>query len=423
MPACDILPAFALPINGFMGLLPPLLLIAAFVFIDAEQNQEQLDQRAYEAQADAELRAKALAAGVRVPTEMDTEPLIREIKRWGDDVAVMLEPVFKTGVPARFGLALFDVRGERLVPFAEVECDTYDDVAYSPAVGRLLACAVGGEGVLFQRAGDGWHRRARVQRGRGVRVIASDHWVVLASERALTILDAETFAAAAVVNGPALSVPTPPRALLLDGDMLLVGYDGGEFGGGLFGCDLARGERTLNQLLRENVNALLRTRTGYVWATAGTSHMGGVHGSLYRLGGGYSPEVVTTNSGYVDTGSSDPNQTRQGVPLPGLTEIIGLAEDDGGNPVVALPPYGVFAMDGTAFMPLYSGALKFTYPVEIWLAGRSMGVLVSSSPVSVMRRADGRVFVATRSLGIFELPRDGRTSKLKQITFTTPDRR
>ena len=151
------------------------------------------------------------------------------------------------------------------------------------------------------------------------------------------------------------------------------GTYGGEFGGGLFGCALGRGEPTLDPLLRENINALLRTRPGYVWATSGTSHMGGVHGSLYRLGGGYSPEVVSTNSGFVDTGSSDPNGTRQGVPLPGLSAIIGLAEDVEGNPVVALPAYGVFAMDGTAFMPLYSGALQFTYPVEMRRAGRSLG--------------------------------------------------
>lgn len=131
------------------------MLITAFVFVGAEQDQAQLDRRAYEAQADADLRAKALAAGVRVPTVMDGEPLIREMKRWGDDVALMLEPVVKARVPAR-------VSGERLVPFAEVACDTYEDVAYSPAVGKLLACAIGDEGVLFHGAGDGWQRRARV---------------------------------------------------------------------------------------------------------------------------------------------------------------------------------------------------------------------------------------------------------------------
>lgn len=207
---------------------------------------------------------------------------------------------------------------------------------------------------------------------------------MLASARALTILSAETFAVAAVVDGPALSAPTPPRALLLDGEMLLVGYDGGEFGGGLFGYTLGREAPTLNPLLHENVNALLRTSTGYVWATSGTTHMGGVHGSLYRLGGGYAPEVVAANLGYVEIGGSNSNETRQGVPLPGLTPIFGLTEDGEGNPVVALPAHGVFAMDGTSFNPLYSGPLQFTYPVEMRLDGRSLGVLVSSSPVSLM---------------------------------------
>ena len=74
MRAHDVLLAPAMPINGSLSLLSPLMLIAAFLFVGAEQNHAQLDQRAYEAQADAELRAKALAAGGRVPTEIYTEP-------------------------------------------------------------------------------------------------------------------------------------------------------------------------------------------------------------------------------------------------------------------------------------------------------------------------------------------------------------
>lgn len=340
------------------------------------------------------------------------------MKPWGGDIAVITEKFVLARDRNQFSLALLDeVRG-RVVPFDGPPCDTYDDIAYTAALGRLLVCGVGEEARLLQVAGSQWVARAHVTAGRGVRVTADDHYVVLASERELTLFSASTFEQLASMPAPPRNVQLPPSALLIDGNTLLVGYDAGEFGGGLYRYDLAGPPLPPTVLANENARGLYRDRSGAIWAVTGLAHLGMIRGGIYQVVLGSTPQAVATNSGVV-LGSQTVNYAEQGVPLPGLTDIVALAEDAVGRLLIVMPQYGLHVLDGDRLSPVYRGALAFGYRAYIdpehphW---------ASAGPVAIALGRNGEVFVASRSLGVLKLPRHGRTHVLTQCLFEKADR-
>jgi hypothetical protein len=251
--------------------------------IDPKWEQFQAEEAARWQQA----RAEARSIGVATPPDIPDQPVIRNLARWDRDIAVTTEDYRPDLRRSDYRLWTVDHAAGSIRPFTEVPCVSYHDVAHSAGVGRLLVCEDAGATNLLRHVDGRWDVVAGAPAGTQVRVVSDDRYVVLASEQTLVLLSATSFAVVATAPTPKVGHGVAPSAMLLTADRLFVGFSAGEFGGGLYRYDLAVAEPTLVgvALLDENVSALMRSSGGSAWAATGLSHMGGVHGGVYRLDG------------------------------------------------------------------------------------------------------------------------------------------
>jgi len=196
--------------------------------------------------------------------------------------------------------------------------------------------------------------------------------------------------------------------MLLGGDVLLLAYDVGEFGGGLYRMDLKRPDKAPSELIDGNVKALARSKSGVVWAAGGLAHMGSLSAAIYRIDGD-SVQVVAAIRGF-NGRQGDKISKKAGVQFPGLTSVTGLSFGKDDRPTVVLPEFGVFELAGGRFVALYGGPLSFHYTM-------ASGAGVGSHPVGLAIGKAGEIFVASRTLGIFVLRKDSNRYHLKQLLF------
>jgi hypothetical protein len=227
------------------------------------------------------------------------------------------------------------------------------------------------------------------------------------------------FLMSASSNVQAVSIPIrikmPPRslpsALLLSNDVLLMAYDNGEFGGGLYRIDLKRPDKVPTRVIDDNVQALARTKSGVIWAAGGLSHLRSVSGILYRIDSN-GVKVVAAISGHVSGPRGEKIDKKSGARFPGLTNVSGLALGKEDRPTVVLPAFGVFELSREGFVALYKGPLSFFY--------KTPDAGVGSDPVGLAISKSGEIYVASRSLGIFVLRKDNNRYNLKQLLFDDP---
>jgi len=248
--------------------------------------------------------------------------------------------------------------------------------------------------------------------GTGFRFAVDGDRIAVVSENTIFLMFASS-------NGRPVSIPNqiqmPPRflpsALLLSNDVLLMAYDNGEFGGGLYRMDLKRPDKVPMKVIDDNVQALARTKSGVIWAAGGLSHLASVSGSLYRVGSN-GVEVVAAISGMRFRPQDEKIDKKSGAQFPGLTSVSGLSLGKDDRPTVVLPEFGVFELAGDRFVRLYEGRLRHSYQMP--------GYGVGSSPVGLAIGTSGEIYVADRSLGIFVLRKDDNRYNLKQLLFNDP---
>ncbi len=121
-----------------------------------------------------------------------------------------------------------------------------------------------------------------------------------------------------------------PAHVLLDDGRLWLGFNRGEFGGGLFELRLEDGSwREMGPDTRHlPVTGMLRAADGDIWVTQGMAHMDLREGRLLRFDGQRREEVVT----------SSPFDERWGLPE---ADFFGLSMDADGHPMLASGELGI----------------------------------------------------------------------------------
>ena len=339
------------------------------------------------------------------------QPIIRSIHEWGDQIAVITDRSQPTENRAS-ELSVVDQSASRLVPVRVPGCDAYHDVAYGKGLGQLLLCGTGKSARVHRMSGSSWSTVSEPVQGTEFRFAVDGDRIVVVSESTIYLMSASS-------SGRPTSIPIRikmptsalPSALLLGNDMLLMAYDIGEFGGGLYRMDLKRPDKAPERLIDDNVEALARTKSGVIWAAGGLSHMSSESGSLYRVGSN-GVEVVAAISGMHFGPQNARIENKSGAQFPGLTSISGLSLGKEDRPTVVFPTLGVFELAGDGFVRLYEGPLWFHY--------RMPDFGVGSGPVGLAIGKSGDIYVANRSLGIFVLLKDNSRYKLKQLLFEGP---
>lgn len=353
--------------------------------------------------------AAGSGATVLTPPDIPMQPLIRTIYEWGDQIAVIAHRLLPAERRLSSEMYVVDQAAARIVPARAPECDTYHDVAYDPGLGKLLLCGKGESARVYRFGGASWTPISEPVQGTEFRFAVDGNRIALVS--ASTI-----FWMSAAANGRPAGIPTlikmparsPPSALLLDGDVLLMAYDMGEFGGGLYRMDLRQPDKPPARLTDGNVQALARAKSGVIWAVGGLDHLGSTSAAVNRISNGR-VEFVAAIAGFGGGREGDRITEKAGVQFPGLTSVSGLSLSRDDRPTVVLPAFGVFELAGDRFVALYEGALTRQYKMP--------GYHVASSPVGLAIGQSGEIYVADRSLGIYLFRKDGNRYHLKQLLF------
>lgn len=353
-------------------------------------------------------------ATVLTPPDIPEQPILRSIYQWGDQIAVITEKYQLTEKIPTSELYVVDQATSRVIPVRAPGCDTYHDVAYDAGSGKFLLCGTGQSARVYRTSGALWTPLSESVQGTEFRFAVDGDRIAVVSENTVFLMSASSTGRPASIP---LRIEVPPSvlpsALLLGNDVLLVAYNIGEFGGGLYRMDLKRLDKAPARLIDGNVQALARTKSGVIWAAGGLSHMGSVGAALYRISGD-GLEVVAAIGGYKGR-QGDKITEKAGVPFPGLTSLTGLSLGNEQRPTVILPTLGVFELAGDRFVRLYEGKLGFSYQLN-----QTTGSWIGSWPVGLAIGKTGEIYVASRSLGIFVLRKDDNRYKLQQLLFPSP---
>src|SRR6202035_4672401 len=106
-----------------------------------------------------------------------------------------------------------------------------------------------------------------------------------------------------------------PAALILQGHAVVLGYDSGEFGGGLYRLKLDSPSHSVKLLKSGNMRALNATSSGEIWVADGLAHMTMERAALYRLNGDRL-ETVASISGSMMSGDEWKVLKKSGIPFP-----------------------------------------------------------------------------------------------------------
>jgi hypothetical protein len=357
-------------------------------------------------------------ATVLTPPEIPEQPFARTIYEWGDQIAVITEKYDLAERTPIFELYVVDQATLRVSPVRVPGCDTYYDIAYGGGPGRLLLCGDGKSARVYGMSGPSWTPVSGPMRGTEFRFALDGDQIAVVSESSVFLMSATSGSQPAIIpHRMEFSPHEFPSAMLLANNALLMALDVGEFGGGLYRMDLTRPGKAPERLIRGNVQALARTKSGAIWAAGGLSHLGSVSAALYRISGDRL-EVVAVIGGFrggprfEGPPQADRITEKAGVPFPGLTSLSGLSLGADERPTVVLPTLGVFELAGDRFVRLYEGSLGFSYQVnpktDSWAGSWPVGLAIGKT---------GEIYVASRSLGIFALRRVGKQYSLKQLLF------
>lgn len=339
---------------------------------------------------------------IATPPEIPEQPILRSVSRWGEQIAVFEELDWPVGGTRLYRLWTLDVDHARVHPFEDLPCSTISDVGYSQPLGELLLCGRKDNSRLYRQMGPAWEAVTEPVAGLDLRLaVDGDQLVVIAPDRLL--VNPHRPASRVIrfipeIGGYPAEPMAPSSAVLVDG-LLILGYDYGEFGGGVYLVDLRQSE--VNPIRSDQTIATLaRSSSGSVWGATGAGGTFGLNGGAFYRVGRAGIEVV---SEMYPTPGPEPGKVvwvANGVPFPGRSDIGGLTIDADDRPIILFSPLGIFALASDRFEPIVRGTFAVDYSMP--------GYTVGSAPVGLAFVSSGELVVGTRSLGLLILRKGKR---------------
>jgi len=195
--------------------------------------------------------------------------------------------------------------------------------------------------------------------------------------------------------------------LLATEDALYLGWDWGEWGGGLqkiriVDHDGGKDFETVGTLTGEPVRGIVAKPDGTVWVATGLAHLSGREAGLLQDDDSGTTELISQSNYRGSSGSFS---------LPGDTDISGLALGPRGFPYVAATALGVFEVSNSGLAEVLRADLRIRYTLRE--LGSTIGV--GSSPQGMVVPDEGTIVLATRSTGVLVFRRQIDGFDVRQI--------
>lgn len=339
-------------------------------------------------------------AQIATPPEIVEQPRLRSVSRWGEQLAVFEELGRPVGGPPLYRLWTLDVEQAFVHPFEGLNCSTISDVGYSEPLGMLLLCGREGKTWLYRRTGLAWEAVGEPVPGLDFRLaVDRDQLVVIAPDRLLVDPyrpGSQVIRLIPEIGGYPAEPVAPDSAVLADG-LLVLGYDHGEFGGGVYLVDLDQsGVKPMR--IDQTVTTLARSSAGAVWGVTGST-FGMSSGAVYRIGRA-GIEVVSAMYAAPGPKPGKVVWVAHGVQFPGRSDIGGLTIDADDRPIILFSRLGIFALATDRFELITRGIFALDYSMPEYTVG--------SAPVGLVFSRSGELVVGTRSLGLLILRKGKR---------------
>src|SRR6202043_806204 len=209
------------------------------------------------------------------------QPLIRNIYNWGDAVAVVTDNYDRVNHTVRYSLSVVDDKAERIALFRELKCGSYDDIAYSEELGKVLACSNGQLSRIYRFIAGSWKPISGALPGENFRIAVDRERIAAVANDTLFLISGLSKRTLMRVHFKVGAPHHAPAALILQGHAVVLGYDSGEFGGGLYRLELDSTSHSAKLLQSGNMRALNATSSGEIWIADGLAHMTMERAALY----------------------------------------------------------------------------------------------------------------------------------------------
>jgi hypothetical protein len=196
--------------------------------------------------------------------------------------------------------------------------------------------------------------------------------------------------------------------ILATEEAIYLGWDWGEFGGGLKKLQLVENDDELQLeptgiLIDEPVRGMSITGKGTVYIATALAHMGGLWAGLFR----------DDSSGIVALISQSNIKGSNGqMALPGDTDISGLAIGPDNAPYIVATSLGVFEVTGSSLKSVIQSDLRIEYRIN-WDIGSEL--IVGSRPQGLVVLDESTIAIATRSTGVLVFEKRNGEFAVRQI--------
>lgn len=246
---------------------------------------------------------------------------------------------------------------------------------------------------------------------------ANDDYLLVASENYLALVSSEDlYWRTADGDWHKTISPSPssmkgkdsPKHALFTNENLFLGYDRGEWGGGLLSMPIkALATNPLEspkELSSMNVRGIVGDGTGTIWVAGGLSHLIGRKADLVMIKDG-TIKVILNEDNVLERKSSSSGS----VSLPGSSDISALCLDPAERPLILATHIGIFEVGESSLIHRIKANFHISYKMPRYSVG--------SSPVGMTCTADGTILVVTRSTGVLAFVKTVSGYDFRQLKF------
>lgn len=341
---------------------------------------------------------------VRFPPEIKEQPRIRSIYKWLNTVAVITEKYISENKTYRYELYTIDNR-DNVTIFKDILYQScFDVVSHNSNHYMIIQNTKGTSLINFNQSNNFNYKTICDSLHGDVFKLAVDSTYLIAISNWELFLLQKNGEKRIPLNKIFNENRGSPNAILLKDSILYLGYDAGEWGGGLYALNLNDNKPSVKSLFTENISSIIESSNGDVWACGGLSHLSIVRTSLLKIS--LYDVVPYINQEWIGN-NQEYDSSKSEMKLYKESKLISIVPTEKTYFLALTTNIGILKISSGKISDFYNNPLNFVYSMPKYRVG--------SYPVGMVVLPNGNIYVANRSLGIFKLGNYNSKWELTQI--------